>query len=85
MTTYEAQPTGIGAGRPPCANCGAAYRLHHADVNDSGEQYVLRCPVAYRTDTLGAAQEDLRAAEASGDPARIFVARGNVQRLGGRA
>lgn len=70
---YAAQ-LGVFVGRPPCSNCGAAYRLH-ADQ---------RCPVAYRPSTLEVAQRELSDAEASGDAARIFVARGEVQRLGGR-
>lgn len=82
MSTYTPQAT-VGPGRPPCARCGAAYRLHQAGVNETGEQYTLTCPVAYRPGTLHAAQEELLAAVRSGDEARVFVARGEVQRLGG--
>lgn len=73
MTTYEPQQA-VGPGRPACANCGAAYRLHHDGT----------CPEAYRPGTLQAAQDELAAAVASGDEARVFVARGEVQRIGGR-
>jgi hypothetical protein len=69
---YEAQD-GVFVGRPPCV-CGAAYRLHDGQ----------RCPSQYRPDTLKAALEDLEDAMSGRDEARIFVARGNVQRLGGR-
>lgn len=44
----------------------------------------LVCPEAYRPDTLEVARRELAAAEASGDEARVFVARGNLQRLEGR-
>lgn len=49
---------------------------------DRGEP--LLCPEAYRPGTLEVAQRELAAAEASGDQARVFVARGNLQRLVGR-
>lgn len=58
-----------------CADCGAARHLHTA----AGD-----CPVAYRPDTLADALRELAAAQAAGDPARIFVARGEAQRLHGR-
>lgn len=73
MSTYTANPDHVGPGRPPCT-CGAAYRLHL-------EQ---RCPEPYRPGTLEAARRELEAAERSGDEARVFVARGNLQRLEGR-
>lgn len=72
MTTYTAQ-TGPSVGRPPCAACGAAYRLHRGTL----------CPTAYRPDDLVTAYRELKAAYYSGDQTRIFVARGNVQHLGG--
>lgn len=69
---YQPQE-GVYAGRPPCAECGAAFRLHRDGA----------CPEAYRPDSLEEAQRGLAAAEASGDPDRVFIARGEVQRLGG--
>jgi len=96
MSAYQPQP-GVFAGRPPCAACGAAYRLHrqHTAPCDARAARGLGgcwcdrlgapfCPEAYRPDTLEVAQRELAAAEASGDPAREFVARGNLQRLAGR-
>ena len=68
---FEAQPVD----RRRCV-CGIQRRLHHEDG---------RCPDLYRPPTLESAQRALERAEASGDEARIFVARGEVQRLGGRA
>lgn len=41
----------------------------------------LTCPQAYRPGTLEVAERELRQAEATGDQARVFVARGNLQRL----
>lgn len=70
--TYRAQQ-GIFIGRPPC-ECGAAYRLHRDGA----------CPVPYRPPTIQSAERDLRDAERSGDANRIFIARGEVQRLRGR-
>lgn len=81
MTTYQ-PAEGVFVGRPPCVNCGAAWRLHEP-VARPGAAGVLRCPVAYRPDTLDAANRALDEAIASGDQARIFAARGDVQRLGG--
>ena len=72
--TYEPQAR-VTVGRPPCANCGAAFRLHRDGV----------CPTAYRPDTLEAAQRELADAERSGDANRIFVARGELQRIIGRS
>jgi hypothetical protein len=72
--TYAPQ-TGVFAGRPPCAACFAAYRLHH-----DGE-----CPSEYRPDTVDVARRELAAAEDSGGAARVFIARGNLQRLSKRA
>jgi hypothetical protein len=48
------------------------------------EYGTMACPTPYRPDTLEEARRELEAAEASGDPGRIFVARGEVQRLEGR-
>jgi hypothetical protein len=56
-----------------CARCGGHRNLHQPG----------QCPEPYRSDTLEAARRDLLLALASGDQARIFVARGNYQRLGG--
>ena len=74
MTTYRAQE-GVFVGRPPCAECGANYHLHRDGV----------CLAAWRPTTPAEAQRELAAAEASGDPTRVFVARGDLQRLEGRA
>ena len=79
MKTYRAQQ-GIFAGRPPCAVCGAAYRLHRVEADD--DHTYLKCPDAYRPDNLDTARRELADAEQSGDPARVFVARGNLQHLG---
>lgn len=90
LTTYIATDD-VGAGRPACARCGAAYGLHgpvgltrmqRAGMAARGQ---LACPSPYRVDTLAAAQRELVRAEASGDAARVFVARGDVQRLLGEA
>lgn len=76
MTTYDPAP-GVHVGRPPCTACGAAYRLHRVGGS------TLVCPTPYRPSTLETAQRELADAERSGDPTRVFVARGEVQRLGG--
>lgn len=68
---------GIFVGRPPCANCGAAYRLHA----NSGRGWPGACPEAYRPTTPEEAQRGLNRAEQSGDAEAIFIARGEVQRL----
>jgi hypothetical protein len=95
VSTYEPQE-GALVGRPPCRHCGAAYRLHRlrvaphpvtgqpapAPVPAGGSG--LACPTAYRPGTLEEAQRELAQAEASGDANRVFVARGNLQRLEGR-
>jgi len=87
VSVYSPAP-GVYAGRPPCAHCGAAYRLHRNPILDERplEQHEPRdpCPVAYRPATLEAAQRELAEALARGDDAGIFVARGNLQRLEGR-
>jgi len=44
----------------------------------------LPCPQAYRADSVDLAEKALAAALASGDANRVFVARGDVQRLTGR-
>lgn len=62
--------------RSHCARCGAHWRLHQADPDHT-------CPQAHRPEDLAAAVKALRAAEAKGDQGAIFVARGEVQRLGG--
>lgn len=112
MSTYQPQP-GVFPGRPPCANCAAAYRLHtwpgwaaepvtaatvplivgsteRLYLTSAGRRKIEaagilpQCPEAYRPDTLEAAERELAQAEALGDQARVFVARGNLQRLSGR-
>jgi len=56
--------------------CGVNKRLH-GRVDE-------RCPQPARVaTTLESARVALEEAEKSGDPARVFVARGEVQRLGG--
>lgn len=72
-TTYRPQP-GVHVGRPPCAECGAAYRLHRDGA----------CPTAYRPGTIEAAVRELEGAIARKDPAAVFAARGDIQRLMGR-
>jgi hypothetical protein len=89
VSTYEPQE-GALVGWPPCRHCGAAYRLHHLDertvagAGATARVARLRCPEAYRPGTLEEAQRELAQAEASGDANRVFVARGNLQRLAGR-
>ena len=84
VSTYTPQPAAPGAGRPPCASCGAAYRLHGiVYVGGQGDE-ARPCPEAYRPDTVELARRELAQAEATGDEARVFVARGNLQRLEGR-
>lgn len=68
MSTFT--PQSIQRNR--CAECGI---LRHAHAEDGA------CPRLYRPDTLAAAFAALDAA--AGDPAKTFVARGEVQRLGG--
>jgi hypothetical protein len=72
MTTFTAQ----GHARTRCAECGT---LRHAH-----DDATMACPSMYRPGTLEAARRDLEQATARGDEAAIFVARGEVQRLGGR-
>ena len=78
MPIYQ-PAAGVHVGRAPCANCGAAYRLHRSSGDWPGA-----CPERYRPADLLTAQRELETAIASGDEARVFVARGDVQRLGGR-
>ena len=70
MTTYQ-PASGVFVGAPPCGRCRAAFRLHVDGM----------CPTAYRPGTLEEARRALEDAERSGDPGRVFVARGEVQRL----
>lgn len=63
--------------RTHCQHCHAA-RTSHSYADGS-------CPQQYRPPTLADASRELMAARASGDQARIFAARGDVQRLGGNA
>lgn len=94
MTYSPAEGTYIG--RPPCANCGANFHLHRlrasgpavsgatlANAHERGEALVCPTerPEPARAETLDAARAELAQAEASKDPQRVFVARGNVQRL----
>jgi hypothetical protein len=81
---YRPNATHVGPGRPPC-ECGAAYRLHRQVSEESERGWRLVCPAPYRPDSIEAAQRELEEAQASGDEARVFVARGNLQRLAGRA
>lgn len=74
MSKYRPM-SGVFVGRPPCDICHAAYRLHEPDGT---------CLQQYRPDSLEQAETELAEALRSGDPARIFVARGEVQRLKGR-
>jgi len=71
MTTFVAQ----GHAPNRCGECGTLRQAH----DDRG-----LCPDLYRPDTLEAARAELMAAQRAGDQARIFIARGNVQRLQGR-
>jgi hypothetical protein len=72
---YEGQTFAPGlVSRLRCVHCGTQQRHHGAD---------LRCPVMYRPETLEAAREALAAAVSTNDAAAEFVARGEVQRLGG--
>ena len=73
MTTYTPL-AGVFVGRPPCALCAAAYRLHTDGA----------CPEKYRTESLAEAQREHDAAILAGDPVREFIARGEIQRLGGK-
>lgn len=75
-TTYNPQ-AGASVGAPPCANCGAARRLHRPAA---GARYWW-CPEPYRPESIDVARRELAEAEASEDAARVFVARGNLQRL----
>lgn len=94
MSTYQPQE-GVFAGRPPCASCHANFQLHRpagAGPQVTGEQLgrlyrqgvELECPEAYRPASLEEAQRGLEQAERSGDQARVFIARGELQRLRGR-
>lgn len=78
MNVYQ-PAEGVYVGRPPCGLCGAAYRLHRSSGGWPGA-----CPEAWRPESLERAQRELAAAQASGDTAAEFIARGDVQRLGGR-
>jgi hypothetical protein len=95
VNVYTPQQS-MGPSRPTCAGCGAAYRLHRAEVepnpdySPAGATPAVRttgrmlCPEPYRPGTLEVARRELAEAEATGDEARIFVARGNLQHLEGR-
>jgi hypothetical protein len=73
---YQPNTSQVFVGRPPCVNCGAAYRLHAQTIG-------LQCPEPHRPSTLAEAQQALEEAQRAGDDTRIFAARGDVQRLGG--
>jgi hypothetical protein len=85
---------GVYVGRPPCVECGANFNLHRAleaRATTSTQlaqlhrnRVPLLCPEAYRPSTLEEARRGLADAERSGDEARVFVARGELQRLAGR-
>lgn len=91
MTTYQPQE-GVHIGRPPCANCGANFHLHH-DAERHGSHLPDRlclecervgppaCPTPYRPGGLQAAADALRSAYRAGDANRVFAARGDLQRL----
>lgn len=93
MSAYRAAE-GVFVGRPPCAECGANFNLHRASEarSTTAAQLAtlhrngvpLMCPEAYRPGSLEEARRGLADAERSGDEARIFVARGELQRLAGR-
>jgi hypothetical protein len=68
-TTFASQPYA----RNRCTNCGT---LRHAHRDGT-------CPALYRPDTLEAARRALVLASQDNDPEAVFVARGNIQRLGG--
>lgn len=70
--TWEPRPAPYSS---HCAQCGAHWRMHQVDGNT--------CPLPYRPERLDEAHARLRAALVANDPARIFVARGDVQHLGG--
>ena len=69
--TFKAQ----SHARNRCSECGTMRQAH----DERG-----LCPDMYRPDTLVSARAELEAAQRSGDEARIFIARGNLQRLQGR-
>lgn len=83
MTNYLPAP-GVYVGRPPCSECGAAYHLHgpaHLSAAQRAAASVegrLPCPSSWRPSHLEEALAQLRTAN---DPAAIFTARGEVQRL----
>jgi hypothetical protein len=74
--------------RPPAEYLPATLVGHHITSRGLGKLLAagvpLNCPQAYRPGTLEEAQRGLEEAERSGDPARVFVARGELQRLEGR-
>jgi hypothetical protein len=88
MTTYDPQP-GVSVGRAHCAACGASFGLHGdpgatlAERTRAARAGTLACPTPSRITKLSDAEGSLRAAVAAGDRNRVFVARGEVQRLGG--
>lgn len=70
MTTFAPKATD----RRYCVHCHAHRRVHQADG---------QCTQAYRPVQLAEASQALAKARATGDQAAEFVARGEVQRLGG--
>lgn len=82
-TTF--MPQQHNAGR--CQHCGTLRRDHRGAATPglaySEPDPSLICPAHYRPGDLTAAYRDLQRAVDAGDPSRIFVARGEVQRLGG--
>ena len=73
MTTFEQNPHDRLTRR--CIHCGTP---RHSHATGSFE-----CPNKYRPESLREAVQALRKAETAGDQSAIFVARGEVQRLGG--
>lgn len=92
-TAYRPQK-GVHVGRPPCRECGADFHLHRpasgtmADGRGLGRLYeqgvALLCPTRYRPASLGEAVVAHADAELRNDPAAVFTARGEIQRLLGR-
>jgi hypothetical protein len=79
MTVYEPAEGFFGGSRPPCANCGAVYRLHRGVTMGTDKIEHPECPAQVRlTDRLTDAVELLRRAD---DPGKAFMYRGEVQRL----
>lgn len=74
MTVFVPQPYQ----RSHCAECGMPKHAHKVDD-------ALTCPTPWRPDGLPDAYARLRKAQLANDQAGVFVARGDVQHLGGNA